>query len=700
MNRIDLRELATRESERVEWKENVADLHDLVRTAVALANDYSNLGGGYIVCGAHEVKDEHGFQAVEIVGLGSSRFREIEGVLMSHCREKVDPPIVPVIEEERIDGDPERRILVFIIASTGYAHCYRADGSDSSKYWIRIGRETREARNGLLRELLVRKGQLPPWDRRGSTTASQIDIDLVLLRDTLQQMNLWNPQKSVEDYVSSRESISSFVPPLLLDSGLDQFRPRNFSILLFGRETTKHVPGAYVVFSVYRGKDRSEPTAERRDIVGSVLEQTRKVIEQLNSEAYIAYDKASPVPNQTKYPIRALQEAAVNAIVHRDYEIDQPVRITVFSDRIEISSPGTLPRAIDEERFKSGHAAPFWKNQALAYFFSRLQFAQAEGQGIPTIFRTMREEGCPEPSFVIEPERVTCVLPAHPRHAMLRDIQAIENKIIIGRFDEALSQLTVLLDQDPSNFRALELLCQIAIATKNVRPLLSLVKMHFGAIQHTNAATLLTISEALLNLGKDVETRAVASDLNVIASSRNLEANELRRAVVNLRKLKEDDKALELIDAMFAKDTSLRRSAPLLQLAGKAQIDLAKKCIDTARNRDTAREIRSRAWDLCRKYLSDAERNLHSALEVAAEFEREYIERDLEFLQHMRQLSEKPTTAPTRSNRPPLRHGASQAPRLPENAPQQKIGPSGEGTGSERLKERFRIKHSNKKPNR
>jgi len=103
-----------------------------------------------------------------------------------------------------------------------------------------------------------------------------------------------------------------------------------------------------------------------------------------------------------------------------------------------------------------------------------------------------------------------------------------------------------------------------------------------------------------------VETRLVASRLNVIASGRNLEANELRRAVVNLRKLREDDKALDLIEAMFRRDSSLRRSAPLLQLEGKARIDLAKKCIDTARNRDTSREMRTRAWDLCREYLSDA----------------------------------------------------------------------------------------------
>jgi len=60
-NNINLKELAKRESERVEWKENVADIEDVIKTIVALANDYSNLGGGYVVCGAKEVKEAHGF---------------------------------------------------------------------------------------------------------------------------------------------------------------------------------------------------------------------------------------------------------------------------------------------------------------------------------------------------------------------------------------------------------------------------------------------------------------------------------------------------------------------------------------------------------------------------------------------------------------------------------------------------------------
>ncbi len=72
---VNLKELSQRESERVEWKENVADIEDIIKTSVAFANDFSNLGGGYIVCEAKEAKDEHGFQKLIETGLISSRLK-------------------------------------------------------------------------------------------------------------------------------------------------------------------------------------------------------------------------------------------------------------------------------------------------------------------------------------------------------------------------------------------------------------------------------------------------------------------------------------------------------------------------------------------------------------------------------------------------------------------------------------------------
>ena len=133
---IDLHELSKRESERVEWKENVADLDDVIKTSVAFANDFSNLGGGYIVCGVKEIKDEYGFQKLLAIGLTSSRLKEIEGKVTSALRDKTFPSIIPIVEE--IEVDAERRILVFVIAATGQIHSYRAGSKDASTCYVRI----------------------------------------------------------------------------------------------------------------------------------------------------------------------------------------------------------------------------------------------------------------------------------------------------------------------------------------------------------------------------------------------------------------------------------------------------------------------------------------------------------------------------------------------------------------------------------
>jgi predicted HTH transcriptional regulator len=62
---IDLKELSRQESEQIEWKENGDDrdiLKSIVKTISAFSNDLANTGGGYVICGAKETKDEFGFQ--------------------------------------------------------------------------------------------------------------------------------------------------------------------------------------------------------------------------------------------------------------------------------------------------------------------------------------------------------------------------------------------------------------------------------------------------------------------------------------------------------------------------------------------------------------------------------------------------------------------------------------------------------------
>lgn len=331
---IDLKELSIRESEKVEWKENGDDkdiIRSIVKTISAFANDLANVGGGYVVCGAKEIKDEFGFQ----------------------------------------------------------------------KY---------------IRE---------PFDKRANPNVGEADIDSLLFRDCMNEMKLIQPNKPLESYFSDHEQIAEFVPPLCVKKSLDGgLCLRNFALFMFGKKNSISInfPDAYTSLSIYNGTDRSAPTAERHLFTGSIIEQAKRAIGLLNTQAYTAFDKNSNKPNQVKYPIRALQETLINAIVHRDYEMAEPVRVTIFSDRIEIQSPGRLHWGVDKEKFLAGKASAKWRNQSFAYLFNKLQLAQSEGQGIPTIIRTMKEEGCPAPIFEIGTDSVTCILPAHHRHKAIREI--------------------------------------------------------------------------------------------------------------------------------------------------------------------------------------------------------------------------------------------------------------------------------------
>jgi len=417
---IDLKELSQRESEKVEWKENGDDKNvvtSIVKTISAFANDIANFGGGYVVCGAQEIKDEYGFPKLKFSGLSADKLKEIEGKVLQHCRDYVSPAIAPLVQELKNPEDESTRILVFIISADSQAHTYR-DG-ETSNYYVRIGRETRVAKNGIFRQLMEKKQQIEPFDKKPNPNTSEADIDPLFFRDCMNEMGLLQPNKQIEDYFSDNEQIAEFIPPLFVRKSLDGgLCLRNFALLMFGKKKsiTLNFPDTHLILSVYYGVDRSEPSGKQYVLTGSIIEQAKKTIDLLETQTYIFFDKTSDKPNKEIFPKRALQEAVVNAIVHRDYELREPVRITIFSDRIEIRSPGTLHWGIDREKFKSGKASPKWRNQSFAYLFAKLKLAQSEGQGIPTIIRTMREEGCPDPIFEIEEESVTCILPAHPRH--------------------------------------------------------------------------------------------------------------------------------------------------------------------------------------------------------------------------------------------------------------------------------------------
>lgn len=104
--------------------------------------------------------------------------------------------------------------------------------------------------------------------------------------------------------------------------------------------------------------------------------------------------------DRTEYPVNALREAILNALIHRDYSIyteGTPVQIAFFSNRLEIHSPGNLYGRMTVEQL--GHARPDLRNPALAVMAEILTDAENRYSGIPTIRREMASYGLPAPVF-------------------------------------------------------------------------------------------------------------------------------------------------------------------------------------------------------------------------------------------------------------------------------------------------------------
>lgn len=631
---VDLDELARRESEQVEWKEGVADPRDVVRTLVAFSNDLANLGGGYVVCGAQETRDEYGFPKLVRTGLLPAELKRVEGTVVSACRDHVDPGLAPLVVELQAD-DPARRILVFVAPATGHAHQFRDEPGTSGAFWVRVSRNTVIARNGLLRQLLVRTRALDRWDKRLAAGATIDAIDGLALREHLTSMGLWDASRPFEDYVSADRPLGAFVPPLCAKIPLGAPAvPRHVALLLFGREVQRWIPGSESVFSLYPGTDRSERHVERRQIDGDLVHQTRTLLALLDAQVVDVIDKEDPRPNLAKYPRRALHEAVENAMVHRDFEEQRPVRVTVFSDRIEIESPGGLVPGVDAEEFQQGRASPIWRNQSLSWFFNRLHLAQGEGQGIPTILREMDAMGSPLPRFEVRETFIRCTLQAHPRHAVMHEVAEAERLLVQGDLEEAERRLRAVLVRDAYHNQAFILICrvfQLQHAPERVASALG----ELGIDAHRLG------SQAKLAAGEVLAASTsghddLAQTLLAAASQGRLDEDDTRRIARGLQRLRRFEQALSTIDEAIRRNPAIAESPSTQRVVGDLHIDLAKQCLHTARATGVPAQLRRAAREHAGRHLDQAEQALAKAAPGSFGALAEAVDDALRFLRRLR----------------------------------------------------------------
>ena len=159
------------------------------------------------------------------------------------------------------------------------------------------------------------------------------------------------------------------------------------------------VPG-YSIGELGNSEERFVDNKRIEGTISEMLEEAMVFCKRNMKIKTIIDPKTGKRNDRTEYPINAVREAILNALIHRDYSVHTegtPIQINFFTDRLEIHSPGGLYGRMTVEQL--GKARPDLRNPTLATMAESLNQAENRYSGIPTIRMEMKEYGLPEPEF-------------------------------------------------------------------------------------------------------------------------------------------------------------------------------------------------------------------------------------------------------------------------------------------------------------
>jgi predicted HTH transcriptional regulator len=172
-------------------------------------------------------------------------------------------------------------------------------------------------------------------------------------------------------------------------------------LLLFGKEPQQIRPQSLVKAVAFIGNSL-DGTAylDSEDIESILPEQFKATMGFLKRNLHKRQNGQNfNFPGKWEIPEIALEEALINALVHRDYLINSSIRVFIFDNRVEIISPGTLPNTATIESIKAG--IQLVRNPILVSFVPKLGMPyRGLGSGIPRMMVECRKANLPEPDLI------------------------------------------------------------------------------------------------------------------------------------------------------------------------------------------------------------------------------------------------------------------------------------------------------------
>jgi ATP-dependent DNA helicase RecG len=359
MNALELLDLiSTGETSKVQFKETLPNPESMSREIVAMSNSL----GGKILLG---IKDKVG----TVVGLTTDQVEYADRKL-SEFADNLKPPVYVTTEVVKIDDKGVIKNVLIVSINEGTNKPYK---TAQGEIYVKQGSNKR---------LLTDNAEIMRlFQNSGNLLADEMEIYDTSINDV--------DEKSFSDYFKKEfdrtfeERGLTFQEALKAKRVLRNNRLTLAGLLFFGKAPQTVKPAFTIKAVSYFGNDsggnqyRSKP----KDLIGTVPQLFEKALDFLMSNLS-SLQSGDSFNSQGKLEISriALEELLQNALVHRDYFKNSPIRLLIFDNRIEIISPGKLPNSLTVEDIKYGN--PVIRNNQLVSFSTHTLPFSGLGSGV------------------------------------------------------------------------------------------------------------------------------------------------------------------------------------------------------------------------------------------------------------------------------------------------------------------------------
>lgn len=328
---------------------------------------FANAQGGVIYIG----KDDNG----DVVGLEDYKR------LMDDIPNKIGNAM-GITVEVNLHKKAEKHFIEII------THPYSVPISLRGRYYYRSGSTKQELTGASLNEFLLKKSG-KTWDDVVEPRATFEDID----------------EKAVATFVQEAEfsgrlpeSKGLAVPQLFDKLRLTENRQlKRAAIVLFAKDPAKFYPNTFVKIGRF-GEDDADLIFQENE-EGNLIVILQTILEQLHHKFLIrkvSFEGMKRIET-SEYPIEALREVILNALVHRNY-MGAPTQIRVYDDKIVFWNEGALPQGLSLEALKNFHASQP-RNILIADVCFKGGYIDSWGRGMLKIYKACKEAGLPEPEI-------------------------------------------------------------------------------------------------------------------------------------------------------------------------------------------------------------------------------------------------------------------------------------------------------------